>query len=164
MTQLRKDLQWRGPEETFSRSGVEAMGDRIQLALGVAQQIRALGQVLAPQAIGVLVDATLPGAIRIGKEHPNREPLGQALVLGHRRHVGDLAAPVCPPRPRPARLARLTQGSTWQHILRHRDGLCREVFPHVVRILASEAPSNLFGGEAPGQVRPDVLPSPGCAP
>ena len=45
-------------------------------------------------------------------------------TLGHGRHVGDLAPSIRPPRPRLARLARLTQrdqqcapqGATGQHI------------------------------------------------
>jgi hypothetical protein len=34
-------------------------------------------------AIRILIGATLPGAIRIGKEDLDREPLSQALILGH---------------------------------------------------------------------------------
>ena len=71
---------------------------------------------------------------------------------GNRRHVGDLAASVGPSRPRPTRLARLTQrgqpfaaqGSTWQHIQPHRDGLGRKLCAHVVRIRAVEPPGNLL--------------------
>jgi hypothetical protein len=37
------------------------------------------------------------------------------------------------------------QGAPWQHIEAHIDGLGRELFPHVVRIRAPEAPRNLFG-------------------
>ncbi|MCC2643352.1 MAG: hypothetical protein K0S45_3765 [Nitrospira sp.] len=59
------------------------MRDGIQLALRRARQIRALRQILAQQAIGVLVGAALPGAVRIGKEHLNGEPLGQTLVFRH---------------------------------------------------------------------------------
>ena len=219
MAQLRIDFQGRGKVETFSRARVQPMGDGVQLALGVARQVRALGQVLAQQPIRVLVGAALPRAVGIGKEHPDREPLGQALVLGHlfapivrqgfpqqrghmpeffgealagtrrirpvhpgqddqarrplhqgadgraiagpldevafpvaghragghlggtlgnRRHIGDLAASVCPSRPRPTRLARLTQrrqqfapqGSAGQHIQRpHRWSRSRAVFP-----------------------------------
>ena len=62
MTQVRKDFQRRGNVETFSRARIQAMGDGVQLALGIARQVRALGQVLAQQAIGVLVGATLPRA------------------------------------------------------------------------------------------------------
>ena len=73
-------------------------------------------------------------------------------TLGNRRDVGDLAVAVYALRPQPACLARLTQchqqlapqGSAWQHIQRHIEGLGRQLFPHVVRILASEAPGNLF--------------------
>ena len=83
MTQLRKDFQGCREVQTFSGARVEAMGDCVQLALRVPRQVRSLGQVLAQQPIGVLVGAALPGAIRIGKEHPNVESLSQALMLGH---------------------------------------------------------------------------------
>ena len=79
MAQVRIDFQGRGEVEAFSRARVQAMRDGVQLALGVARQVRPLGEVLAQQAIGVLVGAALPGAVRIGKEDLDREPLGQAL-------------------------------------------------------------------------------------
>ena len=44
------------------------MGDGVQLALRVARQVRTLGQVLAQQAIGILVGAAWPGVVRIGKD------------------------------------------------------------------------------------------------
>jgi len=83
MAQLRVDFQGRGKVETFPRARVQAMRDGVQLALRIARQVRALGQVLAQQAIRILVGAALPGAVRIGKEDLDREPLGQLLVLGH---------------------------------------------------------------------------------
>ena len=83
MAQLRIDFQGRRKVETFSWACVQAMSDGVQLALRVARQVRALGQVLAQQAIRILVGAALPGAVRIGKEDLDREPLGQLLVLGH---------------------------------------------------------------------------------
>ena len=83
MAQLRVDFQGRGKVETFPRTRVQAMRDGVQLALGVARQIRALGQVLAQQAIHILVGAALPGAVRIGKEDLDRESLGQLLVFSH---------------------------------------------------------------------------------
>ena len=90
-------------------------------------------------------------------------------ALGNRRHIGDLAPSIRPSRPRPARLACLTQrgqqfaaqGAAWQHIQRRIDGLGRELFPHVVRIRASEASGNLLGRAALAQVGPDILPQPG---
>ena len=81
--QLRIDFQGRSKVETFSRARVQPMSDGIQLVLDAARQVRALGQVLAQQAIGVLIGAALPGTVRIGKEDLDREPLGQLLVLGH---------------------------------------------------------------------------------
>ena len=77
------DFQGRGEIETFSRARVQAMRDGVQLALRVARQVRALGQVLTQQPIGIFIGAALPRAVRIGKEHPDRESFRQALVLGH---------------------------------------------------------------------------------
>ena len=67
---------------TIGLMAVQPMGDGVQLVLGVARQVYALGQVLAQQAIGVLVGTVLPGAVWIGKEDLDREPLGQLLVVG----------------------------------------------------------------------------------
>ena len=82
MTQLRRDFQGRGEVQTRSRARVQPMRDGVQFALRVARQVRPLGQVLAQQPIRIFVGATLPGAIRIGKEDPDRQSLRQALVLG----------------------------------------------------------------------------------
>ena len=61
MAQVRIDFQGRGNVETFSRACVQTMRNGVRLALGIARQVRALGQVLAQQAIGILVGAALPG-------------------------------------------------------------------------------------------------------
>ena len=79
MAQVRIDFQGRGKVETFPRACVQPIGDGVQLTLGVARQVCALGQVLAQQAICILVGATLPGAVRIGKEDLDRQPFRQAL-------------------------------------------------------------------------------------
>ena len=81
MAQVRIDFQGRGEVEAFSWPRIQAMGNGIQLALRVARQVRALGQVLAQQPIHILVGAALPRTMRIGKEHADREPLGQALMF-----------------------------------------------------------------------------------
>ena len=83
MTQLREHLQRRGEVEALSRAGIQPLRDRVQLALGVARQIRALRHILAQQAIGVLSGPALPGAVWIGKEDLDREPLGQPLMFRH---------------------------------------------------------------------------------
>ena len=67
--QLRVDLHRRRKAEAFPWAHVEAMGNGVQLSLGVGGQVCPLGQVLAQQAIGILVGPALPGAVRIGKEH-----------------------------------------------------------------------------------------------
>lgn len=56
------------------------MGDGVQRALGVARQVGALYQVLA-QAIGVLIRAPLPGAMRIGKIHAHLRLVCEEAVL-----------------------------------------------------------------------------------
>jgi len=86
MAQLRIDFQGRGEVETFSWARVQPLGNSVQLALGVARQVSALGQVLVQQAIGVLVGAALPWAVGIRKEHPDRESLGHLFptIIGQR--------------------------------------------------------------------------------
>jgi hypothetical protein len=68
MAQVRINFQGRGEVETFSSARVQAMGHDSQLALRVPRQVRALGQILAQQPIGVFVGTALPRAVRIGKE------------------------------------------------------------------------------------------------
>ena len=48
-----------------SRAGVEQVGNGIELLLAVHGQVRALGQVLADQSVGVLAGAPLPRAVRV---------------------------------------------------------------------------------------------------
>ena len=83
MTQGRKHLQGRRPVKTFSRSGIQPMSNGIQLTLGVTRQVRSLRQILPQKPIGVFVGATLPGTVRICKEHANGQALRQALVFSH---------------------------------------------------------------------------------
>ena len=82
---MRIDFQGRGEVKTCSWRRVRAVGDVAQLALRVLRPVCALGQILAQQSVDVLVGAALPGAVGIGKEDLDREPLGQVLgqVLGH---------------------------------------------------------------------------------
>lgn len=49
------------PVEGLSGAGVEFVGDGVQVGLGVDGQVGAFGEVLAEQAVGVLVGAALPG-------------------------------------------------------------------------------------------------------
>ena len=83
MAPVRLDFQGRRKVETFAGARVQPIGDGVQLPLGVACQVGALRQVLTEQTIRILVGPTLPRAMRIGKADADREPLGQALVLGH---------------------------------------------------------------------------------
>jgi len=55
------------PAEGLAGAGVEGGGDGVEVAGAVSAQVGALGEVLAQQAVGVLVGATLPRAVRVGE-------------------------------------------------------------------------------------------------
>src|SRR4030067_466022 len=87
--------QFRGTLEAHRVAwlGFQFPGNRIQLLLREATQVCSLGQILPQQAVGVLVDATLPGAVRIGEVdlYPGgfRQPLMRrhfpALIISQRQ-------------------------------------------------------------------------------
>jgi hypothetical protein len=52
-------------------------GDGVQLARHVLPQVGALAQLLVQQPSGDVIGAALPGAVRIGKQDLDREPLHQ---------------------------------------------------------------------------------------
>ena len=83
MTQVSKHLQWGRPIQTFSWSGVQPLGNGIQLSLCIGRQVRAFGQILTEQAIGIFIGPSLPRTMWIGKEHLHGQPLGQLLMFGH---------------------------------------------------------------------------------
>src|SRR3989304_4820680 len=63
----REQLSGAPEAQRLAWPGVQFPGNRIQLFLSKATQVAALGQVLPQQAVGVLVDAALPRAVRIGE-------------------------------------------------------------------------------------------------
>ena len=69
--------------EGFSWTGVQLPGNGIEFLLSEVTQVSSLGEVLPEQAVGVFIDATLPGAVRIGKVNFHTGGLSQALVLRH---------------------------------------------------------------------------------
>ena len=79
MTQECIDFQRRDEVHAFARARVQAMGAGVQLALYVPRQVGALGQTLAQQPSGDVIGAALPGTVRIGKHHLDREPLYQGV-------------------------------------------------------------------------------------
>jgi len=83
------------PAEGFSWPDIEIEGDAVEILLGEDGQVGALRQVLAEQAVGVFVDAALPGAMGIGEVHLNAGLVGEpgmichfpTLVVGHRESL-----------------------------------------------------------------------------
>ena len=67
----------------FAGSGVELGGDVVEHAGAVEGQVGALGQVLAQQAVGVLVGAALPGRVRVAEVDVQAGGLGDLDVVGH---------------------------------------------------------------------------------
>lgn len=81
--QLPVHRQRRSHPQALARAVVDLIGNGIELLLAVAAQVRALGQVLAHQAIDVLVGAPLPGAVRVAKVHRNARIGRQLFVASH---------------------------------------------------------------------------------
>lgn len=71
------------PVEALARTGVELPGNGIKLGLSVSRKVGPLGKILAKQSVGVLVDPALPGAVRIGEEHLDREAVCELFVFRH---------------------------------------------------------------------------------
>ena len=67
-----------------ARAVVEQVGNRIVLLLAVHRKVRALGQVLAAQAVGVRAGAALPGAVRVTEVH-HYACVGSQIVMA--RHL-----------------------------------------------------------------------------
>ena len=75
---------------------VERGGHGVEVVAGVPAQVGALGKVPAQQAVGVLIRAALPGAMRIAEVDPQS---GDDVELSVLRHLGALV-----PGQRPAQL------------------------------------------------------------
>src|SRR5215218_8117017 len=56
-----------GEVEALAGAVVEFVGDGVELGFADGAEVGALGEVLAQQAIGVLVGAALPGGVRIAE-------------------------------------------------------------------------------------------------
>ena len=68
--------------EGFAGSGVEFVGDGVELGLGDGGEVRALGKILAQQTVGVFVAAALPGAVGIAEIDFHIGGQGKAGVAG----------------------------------------------------------------------------------
>jgi hypothetical protein len=71
------------PAEAFARPRVELPSDGIEWSRREAGQVGAFREIRAQQAVGVLVDAALPRAVRIGEIDGDAGQFGKAFVLGH---------------------------------------------------------------------------------
>src|SRR4051812_21194703 len=66
-----------------ARPVVQRVLDGSELSLSDGAEIHAFGQVLADEAIGVLVGAPLPRAVWVAEEDVHAQPFGECLVASH---------------------------------------------------------------------------------
>ena len=120
--------------EAFTGAHIQLQGDGIQLLLTVYRQVSPLGQVLADQAVDVLVAAALPGAVWVAEVDRHTGLLGDfrvprhlsPLVVGHalaysQRHAVQRRAEALHNLPEPgnAFLEELTLRNLTQLVAKH---------------------------------------------
>src|SRR3990172_3256147 len=71
------------PSERLARSAVERSGDGLEVANAVSAEVGALREVLAQQAVRVLVRAALPRAVRVAEVDRYTGIDMQLSMLGH---------------------------------------------------------------------------------
>src|SRR3984885_1031015 len=76
-----KSICRRLERQGLARPPIELAGHLVQMCLGVDRQVCPLGEVLAQQAIGVLVGAALPGALRIAEVHGDVGCQGKSSMI-----------------------------------------------------------------------------------
>ena len=81
--QLAEDFVWGEEVEDFSGSVVEALGNVVEVLLGVAAEIGAFGEILPDQAVGVFVAGSLPWAVGVGEVDLDAGVPRQLGVAGH---------------------------------------------------------------------------------
>src|SRR5258708_13973699 len=65
--ELGELLGWFEPAQGLTGSVVERVGRGVEVVLAVEGEVGALGEVLAEQSVGVLVGASLPGAVGVAE-------------------------------------------------------------------------------------------------
>ena len=76
-------LSWGLSVQDDAGSAVEAVLDGLDLGVGDGGEAGALGEVVADQAVGVLVGGALPGAVGVGEVDRDVGGGGEDGVLGH---------------------------------------------------------------------------------
>ena len=71
------------PVERRAGTPVEAVGDAIEVGLGMHREVGALGKVLTQQAVGVLAGTALPGAVRVAEIDLHAGLRSEFGVSGH---------------------------------------------------------------------------------
>ena len=75
------------PAEGFAGSAVECCGDGVQVGGCVSGEVGAVGEILAEQAVGVLVGSALPGTLGVAEVDGG---VGVCAELGVLCHFGAL--------------------------------------------------------------------------
>src|SRR5574337_329864 len=77
------DLNGLAPAQRHPGSAIEFVSHGIELLLGINTQIGAFGEVLAQQPVGVLIAASLPGAVWVAEVDLHTGVFAEPGVLGH---------------------------------------------------------------------------------
>jgi hypothetical protein len=78
---LAHDVGWALEVEALTRTYIHLQCDGVEFSLAVHRRLRALGQVLAGQAIDVFVAAAQPRTMRVERDYRHAGSLGYCDVL-----------------------------------------------------------------------------------
>ena len=65
---MKENIHRRKPAQTLARARVDEINDILQLLISDGEEIAALGEEEAKQAVDILIGAALPRGVRLGKE------------------------------------------------------------------------------------------------
>ena len=155
---LSEALQRREPVVCSARAAVHAVGNSVEFVLGVDRQVRALGQVLSQQPVGVLARAALPGAVWVAEVHRHAGTRCQLLVARQLLELvlGQAVAHRLGNRVQLGRKARQRRGGRGIDHLRHQHQAARALHQHADRGVVA-APLLTSPSQWPGITRSSTL-------
>src|SRR5437879_5594270 len=78
-----ESLSWSLPVQGLAGAAVELPSDLVEVGLGVPGEVGPLGQVLAHEAVPVLVGAALPGRVGVAEVDGDPSRDAEACMGGH---------------------------------------------------------------------------------
>lgn len=78
-----EQVVWRLPIKGLSGPAVELVADALKIVRRVDSEVRALGELVAEQPVGVLIAWSLPGAPRVAEEHRHADCIRDRVMVTH---------------------------------------------------------------------------------